>query len=135
MVNNFCSSINLYNGQQWTALAGMNELEVHANLHKCTNPGQPNGVVLSAATTIWLPIPPLNVFSFFRDERMRPQVHPKRPSKCAPSIHLNYCCYNSLMFVCFSLRSGTFFLITILFKRLHTLLMDLTQGIAYPFSG
>ncbi|KAL3835296.1 hypothetical protein ACJIZ3_010032 [Penstemon smallii] len=73
MVNNFCSSINPSNGQHWTTLSGMNEFEVRLTLHKSTDPGQPNGVVLSAAATIWLPISPQNVFNFFKDERTRPQ--------------------------------------------------------------
>ncbi|KAK6148220.1 hypothetical protein DH2020_019132 [Rehmannia glutinosa] len=73
MVSNFCSSINPSNGQQWTTLSGLNEFEVRATLHRSTDPGQPNGVVLSAAATIWLPISPENVFNFFRDERTRPQ--------------------------------------------------------------
>ncbi|PIN19438.1 hypothetical protein CDL12_07879 [Handroanthus impetiginosus] len=73
MVRNFCSSINPPNGQQWTTLSGLNEFEIRATLHRSTDPGQPNGVVLSAAATIWLPIPPQTVFNFFRDERTRPQ--------------------------------------------------------------
>ncbi|KAK1404528.1 Homeodomain GLABROUS 11 [Heracleum sosnowskyi] len=74
MVNNFCSIINLPNSQQWTALSGtVNEFEVRANLHRFANLGQPHGMVLSAAATIWLPLPPQIVFNFFRDERTRPQ--------------------------------------------------------------
>ncbi|KAG9150557.1 hypothetical protein Leryth_026875 [Lithospermum erythrorhizon] len=73
MVNNFCASINPSNGQRWTTLSGLNEFEVRATLHKSTDPGQPNGVALTAATTIWLPLSPQNVFNFFRDERNRPQ--------------------------------------------------------------
>lgn len=73
MVSNFCASINPSNGQQWTTLSGLNEFEVRATLHKSTDPGQPNGVALTAATTIWLPLSPQNVFNFFRDERNRPQ--------------------------------------------------------------
>ncbi|KAI3712470.1 hypothetical protein L1987_71027 [Smallanthus sonchifolius] len=70
MVNNLCCSINPSNGHQWTSLLGMNEFEVRAILYKSTDP---NGLVLSASTTIWLPIPPQNVFDFFRDGRTRPQ--------------------------------------------------------------
>ncbi|KAJ9552887.1 hypothetical protein OSB04_016932 [Centaurea solstitialis] len=73
MVNNFCSSINPSNGHQWTSLSGLNEFEVRAILHKSNDPGQPNGMVLSASTTIWLPVPPQNVFDFFRDGRTRAQ--------------------------------------------------------------
>lgn len=74
MVSNFCGSINPANGQQWTTLSGVNEFEVRATLHKSSDPGQPSGVVLSAAATIGLPVPPTSVFNFFRDERTRPQV-------------------------------------------------------------
>ncbi|KAG9136012.1 hypothetical protein Leryth_015888, partial [Lithospermum erythrorhizon] len=63
MVNNFCASINPSNGQRWTTLSGLNEFEVRATLHKSTDPGQPNGVALTAATTIWLPLSPQNVFN------------------------------------------------------------------------
>ncbi|KAL1823607.1 hypothetical protein ACET3Z_010385 [Daucus carota] len=73
MVNNFCSIINLPNSQQWTALFGTDELEVRASIHKFTNPGQSHGMVLSAATTIWLPVPSQIVFNFFKDERTRAQ--------------------------------------------------------------
>ncbi|KAI3517885.1 hypothetical protein L1887_17106 [Cichorium endivia] len=73
MVKNFCSSINPSNGHQWTSVSGLNEFEVRATLHKSNDPGQPNGMVLSASTTIWLPVSPQNVFDFFRDGRTRPQ--------------------------------------------------------------
>ncbi|PHT53491.1 Homeobox-leucine zipper protein HDG12 [Capsicum baccatum] len=73
MVRNFCTSVNPSNGHQWSTISGLNEFEVRATLQKSTDPGQPNGVVISAATTIWLPIPPQHVFNFFRDERTRPQ--------------------------------------------------------------
>ena len=75
MVNIFCGSINLSNGHQWTTLSGLNEVEVRSSLHRSTDPGQPSGVVLSAAATIWLPVCPQNVFNFFKDERTRPQVN------------------------------------------------------------
>lgn len=76
MVTNFCASISASAGHRWTTLSGsgMNEIGVRVTVHKSTDPGQPNGVVLSAATTIWLPIPPQTVFNFFKDEKKRPQV-------------------------------------------------------------
>ncbi|KAM1026654.1 hypothetical protein ACFX2I_039495 [Malus domestica] len=73
MVNNFCASFSASNGHRWTTLSGTNEIGVRVTIHKITDPGQPNGVVLSAATTIWLPLSPQNVFNFFKDERTRPQ--------------------------------------------------------------
>ncbi|XP_075523628.1 homeobox-leucine zipper protein HDG11-like isoform X1 [Primulina tabacum] len=73
MMKSFCSSFNPSNGQQWTTISRLNEFEVRATSHKSTDPGQASGVVLCAAATLWLPVPPLNVFNFLRDERTRPQ--------------------------------------------------------------
>ncbi|XP_022767009.1 LOW QUALITY PROTEIN: homeobox-leucine zipper protein HDG11-like [Durio zibethinus] len=73
MVNNFCTSISTSNSHRWTTLSGLNEVGVRVTVHKSSDPGQPNGVVLSAATTFWLPVTPQNVFIFFKDERTRPQ--------------------------------------------------------------
>lgn len=81
LVNHFCTSITPSGGQQWTTVSGLDEFEVRATLRRTTDPGQPKGVVLSAATTIWLPVTPENVFSFLRDERTRPQVN--TPLNCA----------------------------------------------------
>ncbi|XP_050218821.1 homeobox-leucine zipper protein ROC8-like [Mercurialis annua] len=71
MVNSFCSSISTSNSHRWTTVSGSNEVRVR--VHKSTDPGQPNGVVLNAATTFWLPVTPQNVFNFFKDERTRAQ--------------------------------------------------------------
>ncbi|CAK7327919.1 unnamed protein product [Dovyalis caffra] len=72
MVSSFCSSISTSNSHRWSTLSG-NDVGVRVTLHKSTDPGQPNGVVLSAATTFSLPVSPQNVFNFFKDERTRPQ--------------------------------------------------------------
>ncbi|KAL4347679.1 hypothetical protein GQ457_17G026850 [Hibiscus cannabinus] len=73
MVTSFCTSISTSNSHRWTTLSGLNEVGVRVTVHKSSDPGQPNGIVLSAATTFWLPVSPQNVFSFFKDERTRPQ--------------------------------------------------------------
>ncbi|XP_020215888.1 homeobox-leucine zipper protein HDG11 isoform X2 [Cajanus cajan] len=65
MVTNFCASVSTSSGHRWTTLSGLNEIGVRVTVQ--------NGVVLSAATTIWLPTPPHTVFNFFKDERKRPQ--------------------------------------------------------------
>lgn len=57
MVQSFCASISTSNSHRWTTVSGMNEVGVR--VHKSTDPGQPNGVVLNAATTFWLPVSPL----------------------------------------------------------------------------
>lgn len=73
MVSSFCTSISTSNRHRGTTISGLNEVGVRVTLHKSMDPGQPNGVVLNAATTFWLPVPPQNVFNFFKDERTRPQ--------------------------------------------------------------
>ncbi|CAD5188101.1 unnamed protein product [Musa acuminata subsp. malaccensis] len=73
MVNNFCANVGAANGHKWTTLSGLNDVGVRVTLHKSTDAGQPNGVVLSAATSIWLPISTERVFSFFKDEQTRTQ--------------------------------------------------------------
>ncbi|KAG6481865.1 hypothetical protein ZIOFF_058488 [Zingiber officinale] len=73
MVNNFCANIGASNDHKWITLSGLNDVGVRVTLHKSTDAGQPSGVLLSAATTIWLPISPESVFAFFKDERTRTQ--------------------------------------------------------------
>ncbi|KAI4347339.1 hypothetical protein L6164_008157 [Bauhinia variegata] len=72
MVSSFCASVSSSSVHRWTSLSGLNDVGVKVTVHKNNDPGQPNGVVLSAATTIWLPLPPQTVFGFFKDERKRP---------------------------------------------------------------
>ncbi|KAF5734068.1 homeobox-leucine zipper protein HDG11-like [Tripterygium wilfordii] len=71
MVSNFCACVSTSNSHRWTTLSGLNEGGVRVTLQKSTDPGQPNGVVLSASTTFWLPVSPQNVFNFLKDERTR----------------------------------------------------------------
>ncbi|KAL8464770.1 hypothetical protein ACS0TY_034321 [Phlomoides rotata] len=73
MVNYFCSSINPSSSHHWTTVSEVHDYEVRATFHRSTDPGQPNGMLLSAAATVWLPVPPHTVFNFLRDERTRPQ--------------------------------------------------------------
>uniref|UniRef100_A0A7N0UJ37 Uncharacterized protein n=1 Tax=Kalanchoe fedtschenkoi TaxID=63787 RepID=A0A7N0UJ37_KALFE len=69
MVSNFCATVSTStNSQQCTTLAGSNESQVRLTVRKtATDPGQPNGLVLCAATSIWLPVSPQNAFNFLRD--------------------------------------------------------------------
>ncbi|XP_042500960.1 homeobox-leucine zipper protein ROC8-like [Macadamia integrifolia] len=73
MVNNFCTSISASSGHRWTTLSGSNDVGVRVTVHKSSDPGHPHGVVLGAATSLWLPIPPHTVFNFFKDEKTRSQ--------------------------------------------------------------
>ncbi|XP_072952690.1 homeobox-leucine zipper protein ROC8-like [Typha angustifolia] len=73
MVNNFCVSLSSSQVHRWTTLSGLNDVGVRVTVHRSSGPGQPSGVVLSAATSLWLPISCERVFTFFRDENMRSQ--------------------------------------------------------------
>lgn len=64
------------------------------------NPGEPNGVILSSATTVWLPVPPERLFSFLKDDRARGEVGPPCPLLSSPLPFLL-----SLPFFLFSLFS------------------------------
>ncbi|WVZ82025.1 hypothetical protein U9M48_029341 [Paspalum notatum var. saurae] len=73
MVGSFCASLSSSPMQRWTLLSGTTDVSVRVSTHRSSDPGQPNGVVLSAATSIWLPVPGDHVFAFVRDENARSQ--------------------------------------------------------------
>ncbi|CAL9183055.1 unnamed protein product [Musa hybrid cultivar] len=75
MVNNFCANVGASSDQKWTNLSGSNDVGVRVVLQKTIDAGQPSGVVLCAATSIWLPVSAERVFSLFKDERTRTQWH------------------------------------------------------------
>jgi homeobox-leucine zipper protein len=39
------------------------------------DPGRPPGIVLSAATSFWIPVPSKKVFDFLKDENHRSEVY------------------------------------------------------------
>ncbi|RLN08863.1 homeobox-leucine zipper protein ROC8-like [Panicum miliaceum] len=73
MVSGFCASLSASQLHRWTTLSGPNDVGVRVMVHRSTDPGQPSGVVLSAATSIWLPVPCDRVFAFICDENTRSQ--------------------------------------------------------------
>ncbi|CAM0913875.1 unnamed protein product [Alopecurus aequalis] len=75
MVSSFCASMTASQHHQWTHMTGAagNDVCVRVSMHRNGDPGQPNGVVLSAATSVWLPVPCDHVFAFVRDESTRSQ--------------------------------------------------------------
>ncbi|KAF5804152.1 putative transcription factor & lipid binding HD-SAD family [Helianthus annuus] len=72
MVLSFCSGVGASTAHTWTALSGSGPDDVRVMTRKSMDdPGRPPGIVLSAATSFWLPIPPKQVFEFLRDENSR----------------------------------------------------------------
>lgn len=47
---------------------------VCVSMQKSNGPGQPDGFIVSAATSLWLPLSKENLFNFLKDEKGRAQV-------------------------------------------------------------
>ncbi|KAI3741060.1 hypothetical protein L1987_58727 [Smallanthus sonchifolius] len=72
MVLSFCSGVGASTAHTWTTLSGSGPDDVRVMTRKSMDdPGRPPGIVLSAATSFWLPIPPKQVFEFLRDDNSR----------------------------------------------------------------
>ncbi|TMW86490.1 hypothetical protein EJD97_021310 [Solanum chilense] len=74
MIKTFCMNISSCCGQSWTALSDSPDDTVRITTRKVTEPGQPNGLILSAVSTSWLPYNHFQVFDLLRDERRRAQL-------------------------------------------------------------
>lgn len=75
MVISFCGGVSASTTHQWTTLSGSGAEDVRVMTRKSVDdPGRPPGIVLNAATSFWLPVPPQRVFDFLRDESSRSEV-------------------------------------------------------------
>ena len=101
MTNNFCGGVSASVAHTWITLSPSTNMNTTTPNNSNTNittqlnsndqvmtsddvrvlirksvddPGRPPGVVLCAATSIWLPVAPSRVFDFLRDERFRMEV-------------------------------------------------------------
>ncbi|XP_057544611.1 homeobox-leucine zipper protein PROTODERMAL FACTOR 2 [Amaranthus tricolor] len=72
MVMSFCAGVGASTAHTWTTLSGSGADDVRVMTRKSMDdPGRPPGIVLSAATSFWLPVSPKRVFDFLRDENSR----------------------------------------------------------------
>lgn len=72
MVKSFCAGVGASTAHTWTTLSGSGSDAVRVMTRKSVDdPGRPPGIVLSAATSFWLPVPPKQIFDFLRDENSR----------------------------------------------------------------
>ncbi|KAL2348904.1 hypothetical protein Fmac_002904 [Flemingia macrophylla] len=74
MIKTFGLNMSTTGGQSWTAISDSPEDTVRITTRKTTEPGQPNGVLLCAVSTTWLPYSHTKVFDLLRDERHRSQM-------------------------------------------------------------
>ncbi|CAN1165824.1 Homeobox-leucine zipper protein PROTODERMAL FACTOR 2 [Linum perenne] len=72
MVMSFCSGVGASTAHAWTTLSPSGTDDVRVMTRKSMDdPGRPPGIVLSAATSFWISVPPKRVFDFLRDENHR----------------------------------------------------------------
>ncbi|CAN6452201.1 unnamed protein product [Victoria cruziana] len=72
MVVSYCAGVSASTAHTWTTLSGSGAEDVRVMTRKSIgDPGRPPGIVLSAATSFWLPVAPKRVFDFLRDENSR----------------------------------------------------------------
>lgn len=73
MTDNFCAGVCASTVHKWNKLSASNvDEDVRVMTRKSVDdPGEPPGIVLSAATSVWLPMSPQRLFDFLRDERLR----------------------------------------------------------------
>ncbi|KAJ6836467.1 homeobox-leucine zipper protein ROC5-like [Iris pallida] len=73
MMDNFCAGVCASSVQKWSKLSiGTIGEDVRVMTRQSLDdPGEPPGVVLSAATAVWIPVSPHRLFDFLRDESLR----------------------------------------------------------------
>uniref|UniRef100_A0A0D9W8C9 Homeobox domain-containing protein n=1 Tax=Leersia perrieri TaxID=77586 RepID=A0A0D9W8C9_9ORYZ len=75
MTENFCAGVSTSSARDWSKMDGLTGNigeDVHVMARKSVDePGTPPGVVLSAATSVWMPVMPEQLFNFLRNERLR----------------------------------------------------------------
>ncbi|GAB2244988.1 hypothetical protein Droror1_Dr00000481 [Drosera rotundifolia] len=73
MTDNFCAGVCASTVHKWNKLnMGNVDDDIRVMTRKSVDdPGEPSGVVLSAATSVWLPVSPQRLFDFLRDEQLR----------------------------------------------------------------
>ncbi|KAK4480053.1 hypothetical protein RD792_013110 [Penstemon davidsonii] len=73
MVRNFCEVLGMSDKLEFPNLSELNNSGVGVSLRKSDGLGQPDGLIVSATTSLWLPISYENLFNFFKDEKKRSQ--------------------------------------------------------------
>ncbi|KAK9092109.1 hypothetical protein Syun_027020 [Stephania yunnanensis] len=75
MVRSFGTGVSTSTSHNWSLLCGTGDEDVRVMTRKSINdPGRPSGIVLGAALSFWLPIPPKRIFDFLRNENTRNEV-------------------------------------------------------------
>ncbi|XP_022984102.1 homeobox-leucine zipper protein HDG11-like isoform X3 [Cucurbita maxima] len=73
MVKNFCGVLSMSGKLDFPQLSEVNNSGVRISVRISSELGQPSGTIVSAATSLWLPLQPESIFNFFKDEKARVQ--------------------------------------------------------------
>lgn len=77
MTRNFFAGVCASTVHEWKKLSGVGKVVEEEDVTRVMtrksvdDPGEPPGIVLSAATCVWLPVSPQRLFDFLRDETLR----------------------------------------------------------------
>ncbi|KAK7381653.1 hypothetical protein VNO80_00199 [Phaseolus coccineus] len=72
MTRSFCHAVGASSFHTWTKFASKTGEDMRISSRKNLNdPGEPLGVILSAVSSVWLPVSPNVLFDFLRDEARR----------------------------------------------------------------
>ena len=73
MTDNFCSGVCASSARKWEGLhvGNLGDNVKVMTRKNVDDPGEPPGIVLSAATSVWMPVCRNRLFTFLRDERLR----------------------------------------------------------------
>ncbi|XAR54778.1 hypothetical protein NMG60_11030074 [Bertholletia excelsa] len=75
MLRLFCTNISTSGGRTWTSLSDSPDDTVRISTRRANGEaGQPQGLILTAVSTTWLPHPHHQVFDLLKDERRRAQL-------------------------------------------------------------
>lgn len=75
MTWSFCRALGASSFNSWTKVSSKTGDDIRVSSRKNLNdPGEPQGVILSAVSSIWLPVAPHVLFDFLRDEARRSEV-------------------------------------------------------------
>ncbi|KAM7266201.1 hypothetical protein ACFE04_004098 [Oxalis oulophora] len=70
MADSFCTGVCASSVRKWHKLNGTEDVMVSTR-QNINNPGEPPGLVLNAATSVYIHVSRLKLFDFLRDEKMR----------------------------------------------------------------
>lgn len=75
MVKNFCAILGMSGKLDFPQLSEVNNSGVRVSIRESRELGQPSGLIVSVATSLWLPLLQHHIFDFFKNEKARVQVN------------------------------------------------------------